>query len=74
MSTCAIDSSFSVACMSSPRSPNWSVERTSSGQSIVCMTIMPSRTRSTAIVIRVRIETVAMATRSSPSSASRSRT
>lgn len=74
MSTRAIAISLSLASRSSPRSPKESTERTSSGQIIVCMTIMPSRTRSVAIVIRVRIETVATATRSSPSRASRSRT
>ena len=51
-----------------------SAARTSSGHSIVCMTMTPSRTRSTAIVIRVRMETVQMAIRFSDSRASRSRT
>ena len=50
-----------------------SAARTSSGQSIVCMTMTPSRTRSTAIVMRVRIETVTIAIRRSVSRASRSR-
>ena len=62
-----------VACCSSSTEAK-SAERISSGQSIVCMTMTPSRTRSTAIVIRVRMETVTTAIRFSFSRASRSST
>ena len=60
-----------VACSSSTVAK--SAARISSGHSMVCMTMTPSRTRSTAIVIRVRIETVQIAIRFSLTSASRSR-
>ena len=52
------------------RSP---AERISSGHIIVCSTMIPSRTRSTAMVIRVRMETVTTAIRSASTSAWRSR-
>ncbi len=50
-------SSLAVACVSSESDSN-SGARTSSAQSSVCSTMTPSRTRSTARVIRVRTETV----------------
>ena len=70
MSIVAIDSSRSVALPTSPRSAK-SAARISSGQSMVCRTMIPSRTRSTAMFIRDRIETVTSAIRSAASRASR---
>ena len=72
MSMRAIDISLSESSWSSTLAK--SAERISSGHSIVCMTMTPSRTRSTAIVIRLRIDTVTTAMRPCASSASRSRT
>ena len=72
MSRSAIASSCLVALPSSS-SVAKSGLRISSGHNIVCMRMTPSWTRSTAIVMRVRIETVTTATRFSFSSASRSR-
>ncbi len=72
MSMRAIDISRSERSWSSMLAK--SAARISSGHSIVCMTMTPSRTRSTAIVMRVRMETVTIAIRPCASRASRSRT
>ena len=71
MSIVAIDSSRSVALPTSPRLAN-SADRISSGQSIVWSTMIPSRTRSTAMFLRLRIATVTTAIRSAASRESRS--
>ena len=63
---------FSWSFASSAGSTLKSGSRTSSGHSIVCITITPSRTRSTASVMRCRSDTVTSATRSVSTSASRS--
>ena len=68
----AIFSSAGLAAPSASARPANSGLRTSSGHSIVCITMTSSRTRSTATVIRVRIETVTTAIRSAALSASRS--
>ena len=71
MSIVAIDSSRSVALPTSPRLAK-SAERTSSGQIIVWSTTMLSRTRRTAMFLRLRIATETSAIRSAASNASRS--
>ena len=61
------------AGLTSPVSTEKSAARTSSGHIIVWSTITSSRTRSTAIDVRLRIATVTTAIRSASSSAWRSR-